>query len=75
MNASQIGTTIRESSISREKARSVLASLGRADEWDESQDYYLAFDPDGGEFLRGYGYDDALAENKSNTSWTSPGVP
>lgn len=63
-----------ESSISREKARDILTSLDRADEWDRLTDYYLVTNDDGEHLWRG-GDDEPLATNHDTTSWASPGFP
>lgn len=65
----------RESSIGREKARAILASLGRADEFDPDTDYYLATDADHREYLTEAGQDEPIARNTGTTSWASPGYP
>jgi hypothetical protein len=57
------------------KALAILRSLGRADEWDRLNDYYVETTPDGAEFLRLDGDDEPLAGNRTTTSWASPGYP
>ena len=59
----------REISIGREKARTILAELGRADEYDPAGDYYIALTADGDECLTAWGQDEPLATNHTSTSW------
>lgn len=66
---------IREAHVSAEKAKAILTSLGRGDEWIEGQDYYLVETKFGNELLWGYGEESAIAANHSSTSWSSPGCP
>jgi hypothetical protein len=65
----------RESLIGSAKAREILRSLGRGDEWTEGSDYYLAWDAEGREYLTEWGQDRPIAENAGTTSWASPDFP
>jgi hypothetical protein len=62
---------MRESSISREHARKILASLNRLDEYDPLNDYYLVTD-ENGEHLWIGGMDQPEATNADNMSWYTP---
>jgi hypothetical protein len=59
----------RESSISRERAREILESLGMGGEYDPAGDYYVSTDADGGEHLTLWGQDEPLATNTGTRSW------
>ena len=62
-------TYIRETPISREKALAILRACGRAQEYDDVGDYYLATTEDRAEYLTCYGYDEPLCCNYGTTSW------
>jgi hypothetical protein len=59
----------KEYSISREHARKILASIGRAADYTEGADYCLCEDADGGEHLHRQGDDESLATNGTSMSW------
>jgi len=65
----------RETSIGCMKAKQILEFVGRADEWDDLNDYFLCTNADGDEHLHRWGDDEPIAINRSNTSWHSPGLP
>ncbi len=67
-------TYTKESSISEEKARAILTSLGCEDDYC-SGDWFLCWDADGREYLALWGIDEPVAENRGTTSWASPGYP
>lgn len=58
-----------DSRISRERAQDILASLDRADEYDEAADYYIGHDREGDETLLQWGFETPLATNHGSTSW------
>jgi hypothetical protein len=58
----------------REKARAILAHVGRLDEFDRNLSYWIERTEDGRENLVTYG-GDVVATNRETTSWTSPGFP
>lgn len=65
----------KESSISREHARKILASIGESIEnyGDSLTDWYLCWDADGGEYLHRGGDDEPTAQNDGTLSWVSMG--
>ncbi len=66
-----------ETSISREKAKAIMTSLGLETEYDPLGDYYLGefASVPGSEALFVWGDEMPIAANTGNTSWTSPGFP
>jgi hypothetical protein len=58
----------------REKARAILAHVGRPEDFDPAEDYWIETTEDGQENLVIYG-GDVVATNRETTSWTSPGFP
>ena len=64
-----------ESSISREKARAILAASGELADYDPLADYYVVTDDVGQEMLVVWGQDMPLTTNRTATSWLSSRYP
>jgi hypothetical protein len=60
---------MKESSISRERARAILAAAGQAEDYDPQGDYWVCTDSDGREWLTCWGMDQPMIENHTSMSW------